>query len=317
MKMNMKKRDTYLNTKEVARFLQVNEKIIYSLIHQKGLPATKVTGKWLFPRQLVEEWLETNLLNYKKGGAETTTDAGRLYIAGSDDPLLQQLFGFYRAKVKEPTLFFANLGSMGGLKSLRRGLCHIAACHLLQDDEQEYNFDFAGKELDHQPVFINFAGREQGLLLQKDNPKDINSVTDLARRDVTMINRPLGTGTRLLLDYEISRSEISVSEIDGYGNERSRHLDVGLEVLSGRADAAPAIRAVAGFLDLDFMPLRWERFDLLVDHECFFDPAVQSFLALLQDKAFHQLAESFDGYDLSLCGKVVFPDTLTEKEDLE
>lgn len=305
----------YLNTKEVARFLKVNEKIIYSLIHQKGLPATKVTGKWLFPRRLVEEWLETNLLNYKKSGVEGSTEEGRLYIAGSDDPLLQQLFGLYREKVKEPTLFFANLGSMGGLKSLRRGLCHIGACHLLQDDKKEYNFDFAGKELDHQPVFINFAGREQGILVQKGNPKNIRSVGDLARQGVKMINRPMGTGTRLLLDYEIGLSDISVNEIDGYGDERSRHLDVGLEVLSGRADAAPAIRAIAGFLDLDFLPLRWERFDLLVDHECFFDPAVQSFLSLLQDKAFHQLAESFEGYDLSLCGKVVFPNTSTEKGD--
>jgi len=279
------------------------------------LPATKITGKWLFPRRLVEEWLETNLLNYKKGGAEGTTEAGRLYIAGSDDPLLQQLFGLYRAKVEEPTLFFANLGSMGGLKSLRRGLCHIAACHLLQDDNKEYNFDFAGKELDHQPVFINFAGREQGILVQKGNPKNIRSVGDLARQGVKMINRPMGTGTRLLLDYEIGLLDTSVNEIDGYGDERSRHLDVGLEVLSGRVDAAPAIKAIAGFLDLDFLPLRWERFDLLVDHECFFDPAVQSFLSLLQDKAFHQLAESFEGYDLSLCGKVVFPNTSTEKGD--
>ncbi len=309
--MNNSSKDTYLNTKEVARFLQVNEKIIYSLINQKGLPATKITGKWLFPRRLVEEWLETNLLNYKKSTAERTTEAGRLYIAGSDDPLLQQLFGLYRTKVQEPTLFFANLGSMGGLKSLRRGLCHIAACHLMQDDRQEYNFDFAGQELEHQPVFINFAGREQGLLVQKGNPKNISSVADLARHDVKMINRPLGTGTRLLLDYEIGRSEVSVSEIEGYNDERSRHLDVGLEVLSGRVDAAPAIRAIAGFLDLDFLPLRWERFDLLVDHECFFDPAVQSFLALLQDKAFHRIAESFEGYELSLCGKVIFPNPST------
>jgi len=311
--MRDQNRKTYLGTKEVAEFLKVNEKIVYSLIQQKGLPATKITGKWLFPRRLVEEWLETNLLNYKKGGAEGTTEAGRLYIAGSDDPLLQQLFGLYRAKVEEPTLFFANLGSMGGLKSLRRGLCHIAACHLLQDDNKEYNFDFAGKELDHQPVFINFAGREQGILVQKGNPKNIRSVGDLARQGVKMINRPMGTGTRLLLDYEIGLLDTSVNEIDGYGDERSRHLDVGLEVLSGRVDAAPAIKAIAGFLDLDFLPLRWERFDLLVDHECFFDPAVQSFLSLLQDKAFHQLAESFEGYDLSLCGKVVFPNTSTEK----
>ncbi len=312
--MNQLYPNKFLTTKEVAKLLKVNDKMVYSLINDKGLPATKVTGKWMFPRRLVEEWLETNILNYRLTGTEMSSETGRLLLAGSDDPLFQQTLSLFHKKDHATVAFFANLGSMGGLKCLRRGLCHIGVCHLLQDDNLEYNFDFAERELDRLPVFVNFSKREQGILLKKGNPKDIQSIADLAKPGVRIVNRPLGTGTRLLLDYEIAKSDISTDAIAGYHHELPRHIDVGLEVLSGRVDAAPAIRAVAGLLGLDFLPLRWERFDLLIARERFFEQGIQQFIGLLHDRAFYDLVESFTGYDISLCGKMVFPDNLTHKE---
>ncbi|MBB5349301.1 excisionase family DNA binding protein [Desulfoprunum benzoelyticum] len=307
------KDSTYLTTREVAAFLNINEKMVYYLVNDKGLPATKITGKWLFPRRLVEEWLETHVLNVQRTGIDRSSNDGILLMAGSDDLLLQKVLSqFYKKGLG--TVFFANLGSMGGLKSLRLGLCHIGTCHLLQDDNAEYNFDFAREELDRAPVFVNFSKREQGILLQKGNPKGIHSIVDLAKKGVRIVNRQLGTGTRLLLDYEISRSEISASQIEGYEVEVSRHMDAGLEVLSGRADAAPAIRAVAGLLDLDFLSLRWERYDLLIARERFFEKGIQDFIGLLHEKEFRSLAETFTGYDISLCGKMIFPDNLKLKE---
>jgi putative molybdopterin biosynthesis protein len=307
-------RNKFLTTKEVAKLLKVNDKMVYSLITEKGLPATKVTGKWMFPQRLVEEWLEMNILNYRQTELDVSSDTGRLLLAGSDDPLFQKTLSLFQKKGFGTVAFFANLGSMGGLKCLRRGLCHIGVCHLLQDDNLEYNFDFAERELDRPPVFVNFSKREQGILLQKGNPKKIHSIADLASPGVRIVNRPLGTGTRLLLDYEIAKSDISTDAITGYHHELSRHLDVGLEILAGRADAGPAIRAVAGILDLDFLPMRWERFDLLVARERFFEQGVQQFMGLLHDASFLKLAESFVGYDLSLCGKMVFPDNLNNRE---
>jgi excisionase family DNA binding protein len=303
----------YLTTREVAGFLNINEKMVYYLVNDKGLPATKITGKWLFPRRLVEEWLESHVLNVQRTGIDRSSNDGILLMAGSDDLLLQKVLSLFYKKGLG-TVFFANLGSMGGLKSLRLGLCHIGTCHLLQDDNAEYNFDFAKEELDRAPVFVNFSKREQGILLQKGNPKGIQSIVDLAKKGVRIVNRQLGTGTRLLLDYEISRSEISASQIEGYQREVSRHMDAGLEVLSGRADAAPAIRAVAGLLDLDFLPLRWERYDLLIARDRFFEKGIQDFVGLLHEKEFRSLAESFTGYDISLCGKMIFPDNLKMKE---
>jgi molybdate-binding protein len=202
---------------------------------------------------------------------------------------------------------FGNLGSLGGIRALRRNLCHIATSHLLQQNNQEYNLGFAKEELGQLPGVINFCKREQGLLLAKGNPRGIEGVEDLAGPDLKIVNRPLGTGTRLLFDRELKRAGIEGDKIEGYHRELQRHLDVGLEVLSGRADIGPAIRAVAGLLDLDFIPLRWERFDFLILKDRFFEKGVQLFMNFLHEGAFREQAEDLAGYDLSLCGKMVLP----------
>lgn len=302
----------FLTTKEVAALLHVNEKMVYVLVNEKGLPATKITGKWLFPRRLVEQWLEVNISNYRP--AAVAVDESLLLLAGSDDPLFQKTLTLFQQTFAGKMAYFANVGSMGGVAALRRGLCHIGVCHLLQDENEEYNFDFACQELDQTPVFLNFSRREQGFLVAKGNPKKIKEVDDLCRDDITITNRPLGTGTRLLLDHELDRHKIPTKSVKGYSREANRHIDAGLEVLSGRADAAPAIRAVAGLLGLDFVPLRWERFDLIINRDRFFERGIQDFIGLLHEKEFRQLAASLDGYDVSLCGKMLFPDNIKKEE---
>ena len=305
-----------LNTREVARFLDINEKMVYSLISEKGLPATKATGKWLFPRHLVEQWLENQTINYPKSSHPLPPYHGLLIIAGSNDILLDKAISFFNKKYPDHLAVFGNLGSMGGIRALRRNVCHVASSHLLQENEEEYNFGFAEEELRQMPAMVNFCQREQGLLVQKGNPKGIKGAGDLAARDICIVSRPPGTGTRLLLDRELEKAGISGIKVEGYENEVARHMDVGLEVLSGRADAGPAIKAVASMLDLDFISWRWERFDFLISKERFFDHGVQLFLGLLHEEAFHKLAGELDGYDLNLCGKMVFPqEGQQEKED--
>ena len=302
-----------LTTKEVANFLNVNEKMVYTLVSEKGLPATKITGKWLFPKHLVEQWVEANTINYPDHGYRLPPYDGLLIITGSNDPLLDRAIAIFNGQTSKQLAVFGNLGSLGGLRALRQGLCHIASSHLLQEDESEYNFDFAFKELDEMPAVVNFCRREQGILVPKGNPKNIATVADLARPGIKIVNRSLSTGTRLLLDKELKKVGINGEKIEGYATEVSRHLDVGLAILSGRADAGPAIRAVAKMLDIDFIPLRWERFDLMTSKERFFDEGIQRFLGILHETAFQQMAtQDFAGYDVSSSGKMVFP---MESED--
>ena len=303
-----------LTTKEIAQFLNINEKMVYSLVSEKGLPASKITGKWLFPKNLVEQWIETHTLNYPKTAESPSVSQAVLIITGSNDLLLDKVISLYNTHFHGNIAVFGNLGSMGGLQALRQNCCHIASCHLLHEHGEEYNFEFADRELEHMPAIVNFCKREQGILVKKGNPKKIKTVSDLAQPSICIVNRPLGTGTRLLLDQELKKAAARGDKIDGYNNEVHRHLDVGIEILAGRADAGLGIHAVAGLLDLDFVPLRWERYDLMIFKERFFDANVQNFLGLLHEEQFFKLAESLQGYDVHLSGRMLFPKNNEKKE---
>ncbi len=295
-----------LSTKEVSRYLGVNEKMVYTLVAEKGLPATKVTGKWLFPQHLVDQWIEANTQNLPSTGQVHEAAAGLLVIAGSNDPLLDQTISLFNTIYPQGLAVFGNLGSMGGIRALKQGLCQVATSHLLQKEGDEYNFEFIGNGFVPPPVVVNFCRRLQGLVLAKGNPKKIMATQDLGRPGLRVVNRKLGTGTRLLFDRELKAAGIDGSRLRGYDREVSRHMDVGLAVLTGEADAGPGIQPVAALLGLDFIPWRWERYDLLVLKDRFFELAVQQFLGLLHEKQFQNLAQNWEGYDLSPSGRMIF-----------
>ncbi|WP_456369715.1 substrate-binding domain-containing protein [Thermodesulfatator atlanticus] len=297
---------TYLTTKEVAALLDVNEKIVYQLINEKGLPATKVTGKWLFPRHLVEKWLEKHVVNHP--GKALDFEAELVIVIGSNDLLLERTLSLYNKRHAKSVAVFGSVGSLRGIWALKDGLCHIATAHLLESDEKNYNFAYLREHFgEFLPVVVNFCFREQGLLVAPGNPKNIKSLKDLTRDDITYANRPKGTGTRVLLEHELKKLGVSFQKIRGFENEFNTHLEVGLEVLSGRADTGLAIRAIAKLLGLDFIPIKRERYDLLIPKDTFFQKNIQKLLGLLQEEDFKRLAVELTGYDVSQAGRIVFP----------
>jgi putative molybdopterin biosynthesis protein len=301
-----------LSTREVAEYLGVNEKMVYTLVAEKGLPASKITGKWVFPLHLVDQWVEASTLNYpSRSRGHGTVDTRLIVLAGSNDLLLEKTIALFNRMFPDYLAVFANLGSMGGLRALRSDLCHIAASHLLQENGADYNFEFANREFNQVPVMVNFCRREQGFLVQSGNPKGFQGVTDLNQPKIRAVNRAVGTGTRLLLDRELKKAGIDSQKINGYLHEVNSHMEVGLEVLSGRADIGPGIRPVAGLLGLDFIPLRWERYDLMITRDRFFDKSIQYFLGIFQDAEFKNIADSLDGYDISAAGRMVYPQDAT------
>lgn len=297
----------FLSTREVSKLININEKLVYGLINNKGLPATKVTGKWLFPLHLVEQWLENETINHPLDVTPLPPYHGLLIICGSNDIMLDKTISFYNKMQSDHVAVFGNMGSMGGIKALQKNLCHVASSHLMQEDEKEYNFGFATEELGQMPAVVNFCKREQGLLLQRDNPKAINEFSDLGKPGIKIVNRPEGTGTRLLFDGELKKAGISIDQLDGYHIEVQGHLEVGLEVVSGRADAGLGVKAVAGLLDLEFIPLRWERFDFIILKDRFFEQGMQLFLGTLRNPELKKNLEKLEGYDMTHSGEIIFP----------
>jgi excisionase family DNA binding protein len=295
-----------MNTKELSQYIGINEKKIYSLITTKGLPATKITGKWLFQRHLVDRWLEQHTDNYPPAEKSLETYKNLLIITGSNDILLDQLLEVFARRHSLPLPVFSNLGSMGGIRALKENLCHICSCHLLEPEGDEYNFGYVEEEFGNDVVLVNFCKRLQAVVVPRGNPKGIRELADLTSGRLRIANRKKGTGTRLLFDQELERQGVSADQVPGYETEFARHLDVALEVLAERVDAGLAIASVAEMLGLDQVAVRWERYDFIIRKSVFFGRGVQMLLSLLRDPEFLRLGDRLSGYDLSLSGQVIF-----------
>lgn len=206
-------------------------------------------------------------------------------------------------------LVSANVGSQGGLIALRRGEAHVAGSHLLDPQTGEYNISAIRQYMPNIPVkVVALVGREQGLLVRRGNPKGIKSLRDLTSPQVQFVNRQRGAGTRVLLDYHLKSMTISPESIVGYFQEEYTHLGVAAAVASGRADCGLGIAAAAQALDLDFMPLFQERYDLVIPKQFANDDLLAPLFSLLADSVFQQAVSQLPGYDVSVMGTIILED---------
>ncbi len=200
----------------------------------------------------------------------------------------------------------ANAGSQAGLVALRRGEAHLAGSHLLDPESGEYNLPFLHQYLPGMPIrLVALVGREQGLILRNGNPLQINSLSDVARSDVRFVNRQRGAGTRVLLDFHLDRLGIVPAQVTGYDQEEYTHLAVAAAVASGRADCGLGIAAAARALELDFIPLYQERYDLVVPREFAESELLQPLFDLLEDSQFRRDVAILPGYDIAWMGKII------------
>ncbi|MBM3946628.1 MAG: molybdopterin biosynthesis protein, partial [SAR202 cluster bacterium] len=204
------------------------------------------------------------------------------------------------------TLSSSNVGSVGGLLALKRGEAHLAGCHLLDEDTGEYNVSPVRRILEGQRVvLVRLVGRIQGLIIPRDNPRRVRSLEDLARGDVAFINRQRGSGTRVLLDYQLKQMGLAPEGIPGYEREEYTHLAVAAAVASGTADAGLGILAAARALELDFVPLFQEQYDLAIPIEHYEGALLAPLLATVRSEGFRRDVAALGGYDVSRMGEVV------------
>jgi len=229
-----------------------------------------------------------------------------IVIVGSHDNSLDVLADQLKAGHSELTLSSSHVGSMGGLMAIKRGVCHLAGTHLLDAADGSYNISYLKKYLPDTPVrLVHLVQRDQGLIVKKGNPKHIGGIEDLSRKDISFINRQIGSGTRILLDYKLNQLNVKAAAINGYQNEEFTHMAVAVSVLSGAADAGLGIYAAAKALDLELIPVVTEQYDLVIPREFFETDAVQILLKIINSRDFKQRVEALGGYNTQNTGSVI------------
>ncbi len=229
-----------------------------------------------------------------------------LIMIGSHDNTIDLIANELKGLDSRIHLSSSNVGSLGGLMALRRRQAHFAGSHLLDTQTGQYNFSYVQRYLKGTPVrLVELAMREQGLLVAKSNPKAIRGIEDLLRPDVVFVNRQSGSGTRVLFDYCLQQRGLEADKINGYDQEEFTHMSVAVSILSGRADAGMAIYSSAKALDLDFIAIGRERYDLVILESAWPDSKIRAVLDVIAADSFRRTVTSMGGYDVSNSGRIM------------
>ena len=234
-----------MNTKEVSKYLDIHEKQVYLLIKGGKIPCSRVTGKWIFPKKLIDEWIESSAHDgLQQARKKVNSIEGALLAAGSNDPVLDMLFSSIKRDHPSFNIFSASTGSLAGLQALNSGLTDIAFSHLYDSGTGDYNVPYLKQHCpDHHPVVVNLFYRQIGFLVTKAKAGIFKGWESLTKKNIRFINRQSGSGIRILLDQELETRDIAGHDIPGYDHEVFTHLEVGLSLVSGEAGAASSGRA--------------------------------------------------------------------------
>jgi len=284
-----------MTTAEVADYLRVKERTIYEMVARQTIPFTRATGKLLFPRRLVDAWLEAQTELPGTGIAP----APPIY-AGSNDPLLE-----WALRQSGSGLAVLARGSVQGLEDLAAGRAVLAGFHLLDPETGEWNRAAARSHLPGRGhVLIHWARRTQGLIIAAGNPKGISGLREAADRGLRFATRTGGAGSTRLFEVLLARDGLSMADLTTVDRPAETHADLATLIETGEADCGLGLQSVAGHLG--FIPLvADESFDLAMSRRDYFDPPIQTLLAFTRSGTFARRAEHLGGYDLTDIGRVL------------
>lgn len=281
-----------MTTAEISAYLRIKERTVYEMVSRQQIPFTKASGKLLFPRRLIEAWLEgqTEL-------PDTALAPPPMIYAGSSEPLLE-----WALRQSGSGLAILTNGSRHGLEELAAGRATLAGAHLIDPETGKYNIP-AVRALLPRPdiVVIHWARRVQGLLVAKGNPLKIEGLADLAARGLRVVTRGEGAGSQILLDMLLAREGLSPADLNIVPRVAESHGDLAGMIEMGEADSGLGLAAAT----VGFLPL-WpgEEFDLVMRRRDYFEPPFQKLLTFARTDAFARRAEYISGYDIANLGDV-------------
>jgi len=290
----------FMSVREVARYLQVNEKKVYALVNEGRIPATRLTGKWLFPRDLLDQWL----LESSHGGLLTD----RMVIAGSDDPLLARAVNLMAADLQGRAIVsYATTGTQLGLKLLAGRRADLCALHWGPDTEsgQRHPALLRPYPQHRDWILVRLFRREQGLILAPGVWGAERRLEELLTPAVRWVARQEGAGSHRFVQelFAEHRADPAARRITARAySER----DAAAAVAMAQADVAPGARAAAAEFGLEFRSIGWEAFDLALSRGIFFRTLFRNLIEQLGGDECQRLAQLFGGYDLAELGKLTW-----------
>ncbi|GGB36482.1 DNA-binding protein [Roseibium aquae] len=283
----------YLTTRELADLIRVKERKVYDLVATGGVPHSRATGKLLFPRDAVLAWIE-------EAGDAIPGESRPLVALGSHDPLLE-----WTLRSSECGLASLFDGSLDGLDRFGRREGVLTGLHVPDEHGDGWNTGIAERLYKYKPVvLIEWAKRQRGLIVAPGNPKRIRGLADLAGK--RLVQRQEAAGSHLFLQRMLATAGAGVEAAIQPGPRVRDEREAALAVFSGEADAAFGLETAARQNRLEFIPLRQERFDLLIGRKEYFEAPVQSLLRFTKTAPFAEKATQFGGYDISGLGTVHF-----------
>jgi len=287
-----------LNVHEAAEWLRLGERKVYDLVAKGDIPHTRAGSKLLFSPDQLERWLAS------RAGGTRLDAAGATTVAGSIDPLFE-----WAVRESRCGLALLTQGSLDGVERLAAGAACAALIHVPSPDLTDFNRHLAADKLKGRGVaLVEWARREQGLVVARGNPKRIRTLRDLARREVTFMLRQPSAGARVLFERLLERDGVRRSSVRFHREEAMAGSDLAAAIQAGEADAGLAARSQARLAGLDFVPLVTERLDLAVSRARWFDGAMQSLWAFARSRRFASHAAAMGGYTLDGLGNVTWND---------
>jgi len=290
----------FLTTSEAADYVRLGERKLYELVTSGEIPCSKVTGKWLFPRQELDLWVLSGLA---RPAGMIAADPPPI-VGGSQDDLLEWT-------LRESGSGLASLteGTARGVERLQRGEVIAAAVHFHSKDVAAGDANVAALRAMpglHDAVLVGMVRREQGLLVPPENPKQLHSLADVLAAGAQMAVRQQGAGAQMLLDVLLTRAGATSRDLRRLEPPCLTGPDLAAAIRAGKADCGVATRAAARSAGLDFVPLLWENFDLLMRQRSYFRPPVQALIGFLGDIRLKQRAAELTGYDATPAGQIRF-----------